>query len=124
MQGLPDFDTRDEVFCTMENPHGVPFQTLATAWSDPNVISRHGHPGTGIDEPIAIIGQYGRGRTYNQGLGHVWPFYTGHGLGEDTMASWAPIPFRIMFVRACEWIATGKVEATSDFLGNVPLHDV
>ncbi len=124
MLGLPDFDTRDEVFCTMENPHGVPAQTLATAWSDPGVVSRHGQPGTGMDEPIAIIGQYGRGRTYNQGLGHVWPFYTGHGLGEDTMASWAPLPFRIMFVRACEWIATGKVETTRNFRGNVSLHDV
>lgn len=124
MRGLPDFDTRDEVFCTMENPHGVPFSVLATAWSDPAVVSRHGQPGTGRHEPVALAGQYGEGRTFNLGLGHVWPFYTGHGLGEDTMAAWAPIPLRMLFVRACEWVATGVVEATAGFAGHVRLHDV
>lgn len=112
MRGLPDFDTRDEVFCTMENPHGVPCQVLATAWSDPEVVSRHGKPGTGVHEPVAAIGQYGRGRTFNLGLGHVWPYYTGHGLGEDTLGAWAPIPLRKLFVRACEWVATGQVMHT------------
>ncbi|MDD4849381.1 MAG: ThuA domain-containing protein, partial [Gemmiger sp.] len=116
-QGLPDFDTRDEVFCTMKNIHNVPFTTLATAYSSPAVVSRHGMPGTGCDEPIALVGQYGKGRTFNQVLGHVWPYYTGHGLGENTMASFAPRPFRQMFVRGCEWVATGKVERTLGYDG-------
>ncbi|MDO5399637.1 MAG: ThuA domain-containing protein [Eubacteriales bacterium] len=120
-RGLADFDTRDEVFCTMKNIHNVPFTTLATAYSDPAVISRHAMPGTGCDEPIALVGRYGLGRTYNQVLGHVWPYYTGHGLGENTMASFSPRPFRQMFVRGCEWAATGRVELTADFDGEAIL---
>lgn len=120
-RGLPDFDTRDEVFCGMENVHGVDFTPLATAWSDPAVISRHGMPGTGKNEVVAAVGRYGKGRTYNQALGHVWPFYTGHGLGENTLQSFAARPFRQMFVRGCEWAATGKVECTADFDGEIML---
>lgn len=123
-KGLADFDTRDEVFCTMENPWNVAGHTLATAYSDPAVISRHNEAGTGRQEPIAITGNYGKGRTYNQGLGHVWPYYTGHGLGENTMQAWMPAQFRIMFVRACEWIATGEVEKTKDFEGKTMLHNI
>lgn len=120
-RGLPDFSTRDEVFCTMQNIHNVPFTTLATAYSDPVVISRHGLPGTGRDEPVALVGRYGQGRTYNQVLGHVWPYYTGHGLGENTMASFAPRAFRQMFVRGCEWAATGRVDRTANFDGEAIL---
>jgi type 1 glutamine amidotransferase len=124
MRGLSDFDTWDEVFCTMENPYNVPYQTLAAAFSDSTIVSRHGMSGTGQNEPIAITGSYGKGRTYNQGLGHVWPYYTGHGLSENTMLSWMPVQFRIMFVRACEWIATGAVEGTKDFKGDIALYNV
>ena len=119
VQGLSGFDTRDEVFCTMENPRQVPYQALAAAYSDPAVVSRHGQRGTGCHEPVAITGIFGKGRTYNQGLGHVWPCYTGHGLGENTLVSWMPLQFRIMFVRACEWIASGAVERTAEFSGRV-----
>lgn len=120
-KGLADFDTRDEIFCRCENLHQVPLEVLATAWSDPEVYSRHGLPGTGYDEPIAVTGTYGKGRTYNQLLGHVWSFYTGHGLGENTMYSFRPLQFRIMFVRACEWAATGQVIKTADFDGRANL---
>lgn len=124
MAGIPAFRTRDEIFCTMENPHQVDMQVLATAYSDPTVISRHGEAGTGKNEPVAAIGRYGRGRTFNLSLGHVWPYYTGHGLEENTMAAWSAIPMRSMFVRACEWVARGCVEETRNFSGNVILHDV
>jgi type 1 glutamine amidotransferase len=121
MRGLSGFDTRDEIFCTMENPFDVPYQVLAAAFSDSRVVSRHGAAGTGRAEPVAITGSYGKGRTFNQGLGHVWPYYTGHGLGENTLVSWQPAPFRRMFVRACEWVATGDVVLTADFTGNIQL---
>lgn len=62
-QGLAGFDTRDEVFCGLENIHGVPCTPLAAAYSDPAVISRHGVPGTGRHEVVAAVGQYGKGRT-------------------------------------------------------------
>lgn len=121
MRGLPDFDTKDEVFCGCANVHGVPLTTLATAYSDAEILSRHGHPGTGRDEPIAVTGSYGKGRTFNFLLGHVWPFYTGHGLGENTMLSYAPRPMRMMFVRGCEWAATGDTVRTASFDGEAIL---
>lgn len=120
-KNLPDFDTRDEVFCTLQNIHDVPVVTLATAYSDPAVVSRHNMPGTGCHEAVAFVGQYGKGRTYNQALGHIWPYYTGHGLDENTLASFAPRPFRQMFVRGCEWVATGTVEKTADYDGTAVL---
>ena len=116
-RGLPDFDTRDEIFCRMKNVFDVPAEALATAYSDPSVISRHGQPGTGFDEPVLTVGQYGAGRTVNHSLGHVWPFYTGHGLGENTMLSFAPRPFRRMLVRSCEWAARGDCAMTEDYDG-------
>lgn len=121
MQGIKDFNTKDEIFCNCENLQHVPFEVLASAYSDPEVISRHGVPGTGNMEPIATVGSYGKGRTFNQLLGHVWPCYTGHGLGENTMLSFCPREFRQMFVRACEWAATGKVEKTLTFSGEAKL---
>jgi type 1 glutamine amidotransferase len=117
MRGLADFNTRDEIFCNMENRYSVPYTVLASAYSDSTVISRHGQAGTGQDEPIAVIGTYGKGRIFNHGLGHVWPYYTGHGLGENTLVSWMPKEFRILFVRSCEWTASGKVVYTNDFSG-------
>ncbi|MBQ1984888.1 MAG: ThuA domain-containing protein [Clostridia bacterium] len=121
MQGIKDFDTVDEIFCNCENIWNVPFETLASAYSDERVISRHGQPGTGKMEPILTVGSYGKGRTVNHLLGHVWPFYTGHGLGENTMLSFMPREFRKMLVRSCEWAATGKVERTLSFTGNLKL---
>ena len=121
MEGIHAFDTKDEIFCGCENVQDVPLEVLASAYSDPAVISRHGLPGTGRMEPIAVTGRFGKGRTVNHLLGHVWPYYTGHGLGENTMLSFAPREFRKMFVRSCEWAATGKVEGTRSFDGEVRL---
>lgn len=120
-QGLRGFDTQDEVFCHLRNPRGVPCTPIAWAYSDPTVISRHGRPGTGENEVVAAVGMYGRGRVYNQALGHVWPYYTGHGLGENTLLSFAPRQFRQMFVRGCEWAASGRVELIAGFDGAVLL---
>lgn len=121
MQGIGDFDTKDEIFCNCENIWDVPVTVLASAYSDDKVISRHGQPGTGKPEPILTLGQYGAGRTVNHLLGHVWPYYTGHGLGENTMLSFVPKEFRMMLVRSCEWAATGRVEKTLSFTGNIKL---
>ena len=116
-RGLPDFETRDELFCDLVNVHGVPCRSLASAFSDSEVISRHGRRGTGKYEPVALVGSYGKGRTYDQVLGHVWPYNTGHGMGEETMLSYSPRPLRIMFVRGCEWAARGEVVLTKDYAG-------
>ncbi len=116
-RGLPDFDTRDEIFCGMKNVWDVPAHAIATAFSDKNVISRHGQPGTGNDEPVVTVGQYRAGRTVNHSLGHVWPFYTCHGMGENTMLSFAPRPFRQMLVRSCEWAAAVFCAGTESYDG-------
>lgn len=116
-RGLCDFDTQDEVFCGLQNVQGVPCTPIAWAYSDPSILSRYGQPGTGKNEIVAAVGQYGKGRTVNLALGHVWPYYTGHGLAENTLLSLAPTPLQQMFVRACEWAATGKVERTLAFKG-------
>lgn len=120
-QGLNDFDTHDEIFCQLQNLHHVPCTPITWAYSDPLVISRHGLPGTGQNEVVAAVGRYGKGRTYNQALGHVWPYYTGHGLGENTLLSFMPLSFRQMFIRGCEWAATGQVKLTASFDGAVLL---
>ena len=117
VRGLPDFRTKDEIFCGMKNVWNVPAQTLATAFSDRSVLSRHGQPGTGNDEPVLAVGRYGEGRTVNHSLGHVWPFYTCHGIGENTMLSFAPRPFRKMLVRSCEWAARGDCALTEGYDG-------
>ena len=51
----------------------------------------------------------------------MWPYYTGHGLGETTMASFAPRQFRQMFVQGCEWAATGGGSALLGFDGTAVL---
>lgn len=72
---LGDFDTRDEVFCGLQNLHNVPCKPIAWAYSDPTVISRHGQPGTGKNEVVAAVGRYGRGRTVTVAYGkqlEIW----------------------------------------------------
>ena len=72
----------------------------------------------GVD---ALVIRHSENEYFNQLLGHVWPYYTGHGMGENTMLSFVPKEFRKMFVRSCEWAATGKVEKTLAFDGKVKL---
>ncbi len=110
--GINGFCSKDELFCLLENPWNVPMDILVTAYSDPETISRWGHPGTGREEPVLTVGKYGEGNTVNFILGHVWPFYTGHGLMEDTTIALEPPQFKKLLMRSCEWAVTGKVEAT------------
>jgi type 1 glutamine amidotransferase len=112
MKGLEDFDTREELYCNLQDLWGVDFQVLATAFSDYNLLSRHGQHGTGRHEPVATVGSYGKGRTFNFLLGHIWSYYTGHGIGENTFLSFEPPAFRKMLLRGCEWVASGEVKMT------------
>lgn len=111
-EGVSPFQTQEELFCLLTNPWNVPVKVLATAYSKPEQISRWGHKGTGLDEPVLTIGNYGKGNTVNFILGHVWPFYTGHGLMENTTVSMEAPQFKTLLLRSCEWAVTGKVEAT------------
>ncbi len=108
MTGIKPFRTKEELYCGLTNVHSVPLEVLATAHSPRERLSRHGHPGTGNEEPVLTLGQYGDGVTVNFLLGHVWPFYTGHGLLENTLLSLKPDEVRLMFVRSCIWAARGS----------------
>lgn len=108
-EGISGFRTADELFCLLENPWNVPMKVLATAYSDPDLKSRWGLPGTGRNEPVLTIGDYGKGRTVDFLLGHVWPYYTGHGLLENTTVSMEPPQFKTLLLRSCEWAAAGEV---------------
>ncbi|MCQ2431077.1 MAG: ThuA domain-containing protein [Clostridia bacterium] len=109
MRGIKPFRTKEEVYCGLTNVHHVPLQVLASAHSPKERLSRHGHPGTGNEEPILTLGSYGKGITVNFLLGHVWPFYTGHGLLENTMLSFKPAEVRQMLVRSCLWAAGSRL---------------
>ncbi|MDH7601477.1 MAG: ThuA domain-containing protein [Armatimonadota bacterium] len=94
-RGLSDFRTWDELYHKLVHMHAVPYRVLATAWSDPE------KGGTGRDEPVMIVTQYGRGRVYHHVLGHVWE-------GSD-MRALENEGFQKTLVRGCEWAATGDV---------------
>ena len=79
----------DELYsASMRTPGSV---VLATAYSDPSKPR-----GTGMDEAIAWVSQYGKGRVFNCVLGH------------DAKALADP-PAEAWFIRGAEWAATGKV---------------
>lgn len=111
-EGVTGFRTEDELFCRLTNPWDVPVEILATAYSDANLRSRWGHPGTGQEEPVLTLGHYGKGITVNFLLGHVWGYYTGHGLMENSTIALEPPQFKTLLMRSCEWAAAGKVEIT------------
>jgi uncharacterized protein len=64
---------------------------LATAYSDPSKPQ-----GTGMEEAMAWVNQFGKGRVFNCALGH------------DAKALSNP-PVEAWFKRGAEWAATGKV---------------
>jgi len=101
-RGLDDFKTWDELYHRMVPMHGVSYHVLATAYSAPETR------GTGADEPMMIVSQYGHGRVFYQILGHVWPGdpaqYKGCG-----MASLENRSFQRTLLRGCQWAATGEV---------------
>jgi len=103
MRGIGEFRTKEELYCGLTNVHHVSLEILAAAHSPKERLSRHGHPGTGNEEPVLTLGHYGKGITVNFLLGHVWPFYTGHGLLENTLLSLKPPEVRKMLIRSCLW---------------------
>ena len=69
---------------------------LATAWSNPE------KGGTGNDEPVMVVTQYGKGRVYHHVLGHVWE-------GGD-MRAFENDGFKQTLIGGCQWAATGEVD--------------
>lgn len=90
-QGLPAEFTHviDELY---QNSKMLPGNVvLATAYSDPDKPK-----GTGKDEPVIWINQYGQGRVYHNALGHDV-----EALSDPLLQEWLR--------RGVEWAATGKV---------------
>ncbi|NOU64633.1 hypothetical protein GC096_11390 [Paenibacillus sp. LMG 31461] len=102
-KGLTRFLTFDELYHRMVPRHGVSYRTLATAYSALE------QKGTGSHEPVAIALEYGKGRIFHLLLGHVWPHDfngTHKGFGMYALENQG---FQTLFVRGCEWSATGEV---------------
>lgn len=91
MKGLPPvwMHAGDELYATLRGP-GANMTVLATAHSETS------NNGTGRDEPILMVLNYGKGRIFHTTMGHDIPAIEGVG-------------FIVTFQRGVEWAATGKV---------------
>jgi len=91
MKGLPHvwMHGADELYATLRGP-GENMTVLATAHSDP---ANHG---TGHDEPMLMILNYGKGRIFHTTMGH-------------DVAALSCVGFIATFQRGTEWSATGRV---------------
>jgi len=91
MKGLPAqwMHQGDELYNRMRGP-GENMTVLATAFSDP------ANAGTGKDEPILMVINYGKGRVFHTVMGH-------------DIAALSCEGFVATFQRGTEWAATGKV---------------
>lgn len=110
MMGLPEkwLHAKDELYDRLRGPADN-MTVLATAYSD---VEKNSPPwnkdvtGTGRHEPLLIAIEYGDGRIFHSGMGHM--DYSMECVG-----------FITTFQRGAEWAATGRVtqEVPSDFPG-------
>jgi uncharacterized protein len=94
-KGLPEkwMHATDELYSLLRGP-AENMTVLSTAYHDP------GQDGTGRDEPILIVIEYGKGRVFHTVLGHC------SGPSSPAMQCGG---FIVTFQRGSEWAATGKV---------------
>ena len=94
-KGLPLVfkDHPDELYHGLSHMHNTDYHVLATAFSSID------SGGTGQEEPMVLVKNYGDGRIFHLILGHV-----GGGGGMDTFEN---RDFQTLLLRGCEWAATG-----------------
>jgi type 1 glutamine amidotransferase len=95
-KGLPAkwLHINDELYGNLRGP-AKNMEVLATAFSTKET------GGTGKEEPVLIVLQYGKGRIFHSVMGH-----TTAKLSE----SFENVGFQVTFLRGTEWAATGKVK--------------
>jgi type 1 glutamine amidotransferase len=103
MRGLPPIwvHTADELYDSLRGP-GKNMTILATAHSDSN------NRGTGHDEPMVMVIQYGKGRVFHTPMGH-------------DVAALSCVGLMTLLQRGTEWAATGRV--TQKVPANFPTAD-
>lgn len=91
VKGLPAkwMHASDELYDKLRGP-AEHLTVLATAYSDKAT------GGTGENEPMLLVTQFGKGRVFHTTLGH----------GTDSMSG---LGFQVTLLRGTEWAATGKV---------------
>lgn len=94
-QGLPAkwMHAKDELYDRLRGP-AENMTVLATAYADPQ------KGGSGKNEPMLMVLNYGKGRVFHTTLGHARP------EGKVAMEC---VGFIVTFQRGTEWAATGKV---------------
>jgi len=109
-EGLTDFwHNKDELYHALKlNPKSTNLRVLARSFSPPRMLRlKRQRPdgteyvidhcfGTGNDEPVVVITDYGRGRCFHMILGHYAESMEDNG-------------FKTLMTRGVEWAATGKV---------------
>ena len=95
MQGLPSkwLHAKDELYDRLRGP-AENLTVLATAFADP------AKGGSGKNEPMLMVLNWGKGRIFHTTLGHARP------EGKPAMEC---VGFITTFQRGTEWVATGKV---------------
>lgn len=90
---LPLTGHRDELYHGLKRIPAARLRVLATAQSTID------SGGSGKEEPVALILEYGKGRIFHTTLGHVWPGQP------ETRASVQGAPFKQLVARGTEWVA-------------------
>ena len=95
---MPDFvDHPDELYHRLVRVEGYERTVIGVSHSSKE------SGGTGDDEPMIIVGAFGKGRFFHTPLAHVW---SGQ---EQTKVSHHDPQLRTLIVRGTEWAATGAV---------------
>jgi len=87
----------DELYHKLVRTPGAAHRAIATAFSSQE------SGGTGRDEPMVLVANYGAGRVFHTPLGHVWPGSPAQRASHDDPQ------FQRLVARGVEWAATGAV---------------